>query len=315
MNQLDVLKKYTKIALDSSDIEDMSIFHPTDVTTNPSLILRSSTLIKYNHVIKNAISYAKKIGGSTQSQLINALDKVYVNIGLEILKHISGWVSTEIDPRISFNRNMCVNRARKIIDLYQKEGIDTTSRVLIKIAATWEGICAAEILEKEDIHCNMTLLFSFAQAHACADAGVFLISPFVGRIYDWYQSKTSFLNYDPGVNFVKKIFNFYKKHQYATIVMASSFRNTEQIISLTGCDYLTLAPKLIQKVLLNKEPIRRKLILPSKVSSPVTKISENLFRWKHNCDAMAVEKLSEGIRNFYYDQKKLEELLLIELLQ
>ncbi|WWP00473.1 MAG: transaldolase [Candidatus Dasytiphilus stammeri] len=313
MNQLDALKKYTKIVADSGDIESIRLYHPVDVTTNPSLILKAAMMPEYQYLVIDSIRYAKNHEHTTEKQLIHAIDKIAINIGIEILKNISGRISTEIDVRLSFNTKRCIEKAFKLIHMYKEEGIDA-SRVLIKLASTWEGIRAAEILEQEGINCNMTLLFSFAQARACADAGVFLISPFVGRVSDWYLSRKLICNYngdnDPGVKFVRKIFNYYKKYHYPTVIMGASFRTTEQIIALTGCDYLTIAPLLLQQLSKNQTEIKPKLIYPTKSESPPANISESFFRWEHNEDAMAVEKLSEGIRLFAKDQQQLESLFL-----
>ncbi|WWP00965.1 MAG: transaldolase [Candidatus Dasytiphilus stammeri] len=317
MNQLDALKRYTKIVADSGDIESIRLYHPVDVTTNPSLILKAAMMPQYQYLVEDSLRYAKNIEHPKEKQLIDAIDKIAINIGIEILKHISGRISTEIDVRLSFNTNRCIEKALKLIHMYKEEGIDT-SRVLIKLASTWEGIRAAEILEQEGIHCNMTLLFSFAQACACADAGIFLISPFVGRVSDWYLSRKLIFNYngenDPGVKFVRKIFNYYKKHHYPTVIMGASFRTTEQIIALTGCDYLTISPLLLQQLYKNQVEIKPKLIYPTKIYSPPAKISESFFRWEHNEDAMAVEKLSEGIRQFAKDQQQLESLFFKSLI-
>ncbi|WWO97814.1 MAG: transaldolase [Candidatus Dasytiphilus stammeri] len=313
MNQLDALKRYTKIVVDSGDIESICIYHPIDVTTNPSLILKAAMMPQYQNLVEDSMRYAKKHEHTKEKQLIHAIDKIAVNVGIEVLKNIPGRISTEIDVRLSFNTNRCIEKALQLIHMYKEEGIDA-SRVLIKLASTWEGIRAAEVLEQQGIHCNMTLLFSFAQARACADAGVFLISPFVGRVSDWYLSRKLIFNYngdnDPGVKFVRRIFNYYKKHHYPTVIMGASFRTTEQIIALTGCDYLTISPLLLQQLDQNPAEIKPKLISPTKVESPPEKISESFFRWEHNEDAMAVEKLSEGIRQFAKDQRQLESLFL-----
>ncbi|VFP85650.1 Transaldolase A [Buchnera aphidicola (Cinara pseudotaxifoliae)] len=315
MNQLERLKKYTTVVVDSGDIECIARYRPQDATTNPTLILKSVLSKKYDFIINEAIQYAKKMGGSQSNQLQNASDMVSVRFGKEILKYIPGYISTEIDARLSFNTDQCVQKAIKLINLYKEQDIDT-SRVLIKLAATWECIQAAYKLKKLGILCNLTLLFSFAQARACADFDVFLISPFVGRIYDWYQKNNTDHSYcsasDPGVLAVKKIFFYYKKYMYKTIIMGASFRNVEQILELSGCDRITISPDLLN-LLENKTcDFNKKLDIKkiSTVSFKPTPISESEFRFLHNQDAMAVEKLSEGIRQFSHDQIELENFLL-----
>ncbi|CAK8740447.1 Transaldolase [Sodalis praecaptivus] len=245
MNQLEGLKQFTTVVADSGDIESIRHYTPQDATTNPSLILKAASLTAYQPLFEDALAYARKQGGTRETQIINASDKLAVNIGVEILKSVPGRVSTEVDARLSFDRGMCVAKARKLVALYQEQGIDK-SRILIKLASTWEGIQAAEELEKEGINCNLTLLFSFAQARACAEAGVYLISPFVGRIYDWYNQRKPLDPYvvdeDPGVVSVRKIYNYYKQHRYQTVIMGASFRKVEQILALAGCDRLTISP-------------------------------------------------------------------------
>ncbi|WP_343188276.1 transaldolase [Buchnera aphidicola (Ceratoglyphina bambusae)] len=312
MNQLDQLKKYSTVVIDTGNLDLIKQFNPQDATTNPSLVLNTIKSSCYKNLISNSINYAKKIGGTSEEIILNASNKISVDLGTEILKLIPGKVSTEIDSRFSFNKNLCIYEAKKIIKLYEENNINK-NRVLIKLASTWESIQAAKELEKENINCNLTLLFSFAQARACAEAKVFLISPFVGRIYDWYL-KNKLLkinsNYkDPGVKSVRKIFNFYKKNNYKTIIMAASFRNTEQILSLSGCDYLTISPILLSKLKSNNTIIDRKLFLPEINVSKKSKLTESEFRFQHNKDAMAVEKLSEGIRQFSYDQEKIENII------
>ncbi|WP_395479994.1 transaldolase [Candidatus Curculioniphilus buchneri] len=317
MNQLEDIKKFTTIVADSGDIASIRHYKPQDATTNPSLILQATKLMNYQPLLDNAITYARKKGGNRTTQIINASDKLTINIGTEILKNIPGKISTEVDVRDSFNQDMCVTKAYKLINLYQENGIEK-SRILIKLASTWEGVKAAEELEKVNIHCNLTLLFSFAQARICAEAGVYLISPFVGRIYDWYNQRQSLHPYsvddDPGVKSVCKIYEYYKKHNYHTIIMGASFRNTEQILALAGCDRLTISPSLIEKLYHSNNPVVRKLfpLIIEKVHQP-TPLSESEFRWEHNEDPMAVEKLAEGIRQFAVDQRKLENLLASKL--
>ena len=316
MSQLDELKKYTTVVADTGDIESIKKFAPQDATTNPSLVLKAAQLPQYQPLIADAIGKARRQGGSAETQLINACDQVAVDIGSEVLRHVPGRISTEVDARFAWDRGMCVAKARKLIQLYEKNGIGP-ERILIKLAATWEGIRAAEELEQSGINCNLTLLFSFAQARACAEAGVFLISPFVGRIYDWYQARKPMDPYvveeDPGVKSVRNIYDYYKQHHYETIVMGASFRRTEQILALTGCDRLTIAPNLLKELQEKVSPVVRKLIPPSQTFPRPAPMSEAEFRWEHNQDAMAVEKLSEGIRLFAVDQRKLEDLLAAKL--
>lgn len=313
MSQLDEFKKFTVVVADTGDIDSIKQFSPEDATTNPSLVLKAAQLPQYKHLIDSAIDATKKLGGTKETQLINATDLVAVNIGAEILNYVPGRISTEVDARLSFDEQKCIEKARKLIQLYQEKGIDK-SRILIKIASTWEGIRAAEKLEKEGINCNLTLLFSFAQARACAEAGVYLISPFVGRIYDWYQAKQPLEPYvadnDPGVISVKAIYNYYKQHDYKTIIMGASFRKVEQILALAGCDRLTISPNLLTEMKNSNAAVSSKLDSNQPVKPRPAPITEAEFRWQHNCDAMAVEKLSEGIRAFAVDQGKLEEMLI-----
>lgn len=312
MNQLDALKQFTTVVADSGDIESIRHYHPEDATTNPSLILKAAGLDAYKHLIDDAIDYAKKQGGSKETQIINASDKVAINLGMEILKSVPGRVSTEVDARLSFDRGMCVTKAEKLVRMYEENGIDR-SRILIKLASTWEGIKAAEELEKNGIQCNLTLLFSFAQARACAEAGVFLISPFVGRIYDWYNARKPLDPYvvdeDPGVKSVRRIYDYYKKHRYSTVIMGASFRKVEQIQALAGCDRLTISPNLLEELAHNDAPLERKLEPSTEGFHQPASLSEAEFRWEHNQDPMAVEKLADGIRQFAIDQQKLEDVL------
>lgn len=313
MNQLDEFKHYTVVVADTGDIDSIKQFSPEDATTNPSLVLKAAQLPQYQHLIQSAIVTAKKMAGTKAQQLINASDQVAVNIGAEVLKYVPGRISTEVDARLSFDENKCIEKARKIITLYQEKGIDK-SKILIKLASTWEGIRAAEQLEKEGINCNLTLLFSFAQARACAEANVFLISPFVGRIHDWYQAKKPIMPYiadqDPGVISVRNIYTYYKQHDYKTIVMGASFRNVEQILALAGCDRLTISPNLLAEMKASNGIVVKKLDTTQEKKHRPAPITESEFRWQHNTDAMAVEKLAEGIRAFAIDQGKLEEMLL-----
>ncbi|MBP2847900.1 transaldolase [Dickeya oryzae] len=316
MNQLDALKQFTVVVADSGDIESIRHFSPQDATTNPSLILKAASLPAYQSLFADALAYARQQGGSKETQLINASDRLAVNIGTEILNSIPGRVSTEVDARLSFDRGMCVAKARKLIAMYEEKDIHR-SRILIKLVATWEGICAAEELEKEGINCNLTLLFSFAQARACAEAGVYLISPFVGRIYDWYQARQPSADYnaeqDPGVLSVRRIYEYYKQHRYRTIVMGASFRKVEQILALAGCDRLTIAPALLEQLKNSTAPVERRLSPSTEGYHQPAPLSETEFRWQHNQDPMAVEKLSEGIRLFAADQQKLGDLLAAQL--
>lgn len=312
MNQLEAIKQFTTVVADSGDIESIRTYQPEDATTNPSLLLKAAGLKHYDHLIEDALNYARKTNGSREEQVANACDKLAVNFGVEILKSVPGRVSTEVDARLSYDKAASIAKARHLVTLYQEQGIDT-SRILIKLASTWEGIRAAEQLEKEGIHCNLTLLFSFAQARACAEAGVFLISPFVGRIYDWYNSRQPLDPYvveeDPGVKSVRNIYDYYKQHNYETIVMGASFRRIEQILALAGCDRLTISPSLLQELQQSDAPVMRKLIPGSQGYKQPEPMSEAEFRWEHNQDPMAVDKLADGIRLFAVDQRKLEDLL------
>ena len=314
MNQLEQLKKLTTIVADTGDFETMKKFTPRDATTNPSLIYAAAQMPQYKSLVEEAIAFAKSKGGSKKEQVALLMDKLAVNFGLEILKIVPGRVSTEVDARLSFDRVGTLKKAREIIALYDKAKIDR-KRVLIKVASTWEGIKAAEELEKEGICCNLTLLFSFAQAVACAEAKVTLISPFVGRIMDWYKARDKVESYanheDPGVKSVTSIYNYYKKFDYKTIVMGASFRNVGEITELAGCDYLTIAPKLLEELSKSNEPIIQKLSVEKALAQKIEKVSlnESQYRWLHNEDQMAVEKLSDGIRKFTEDLIKLEKLV------
>jgi transaldolase len=294
--QLESLRKYSLVVADTGDIEAVARWKPQDATTNPSLLLASAGDARFRHLIDRD------------------MDRVFVSFGCEILKHIPGRVSTEVDARLSFDTAKSIEKAQRFISLYEKAGVKR-SRVLIKLAATWEGIRAARELEREGIHCNMTLLFSFAQAIACADAGVTLISPFVGRIYDWHRQQRRVedieVSEDPGVASVARIYTYYKKHGYQTQVMGASFRKTGQILALAGCDLLTIAPDLLEKLSKAEGEVPRKLSPEQARAQSLDKVSldEKAFRWMHNEDAMATEKLAEGIRRFDADARKLEKLL------
>lgn len=312
-NQLDSLRELTVVVADTGDIDAIRQYKPEDATTNPSLILSAAALPQYAALIDEAIAYGKQQSQDKAQQLVDAEDKLAVNIGLEILKLVPGRVSTEVDARLSYDTEATVAKARKLIALYEAAGINK-NRILIKIASTWQGIRAAEILEKEGINCNLTLLFSEAQARACAEAGVYLISPFVGRILDWYKANTDKKEYapaeDPGVISVTKIYNYYKQYGYKTVVMGASFRNVGEIIELAGCDRLTIAPPLLKTLHETPNAVVRKLAFQGEVQSKPQPLTEAEFYWQHNSDAMAVEKLAEGIRKFAVDQGKLEEMLL-----
>ena len=314
--QLDSLRSMTVVVADTGDIDAIKKYQPQDATTNPSLILSASALPQYVPLIDEAITYAKAQSADKAQQLIDAEDKLAVNIGLEILKIVPGRISTEVDARLSYDTQATVEKARKLIALYNVAGI-SNDRILIKIASTWQGIRAAEILEKEGINCNLTLLFSEAQARACAEAGVYLISPFVGRILDWYKANTDKKEYapaeDPGVISVTKIYNYYKEYGYKTVVMGASFRNVGEIIELAGCDRLTIAPALLKELQENSTALVRKLDYKSEVKAKPQPLTEAEFYWQHNSDAMAVEKLAEGIRKFAVDQEKLEAMLSAKL--
>ncbi len=306
-NQLEQLKKLTTVVADTGDFGVMKEFTPQDATTNPSLILKAAVMPEYKHLVEQAA--AEKEGQGIEA----IIDRILVLFGLEILKIVPGRVSTEVDARLSFDTQATVAKAKQLIADYAAEGI-SKDRVLIKIASTWEGIKAAEELEKEGIHCNLTLLFSFAQAVACAEANVQLISPFVGRIYDWYKNDTG-IDYvgaeDPGVQSVTKIYNYYKKFGYKTEVMGASFRNKGQIIELAGCDLLTISPNLLAELAEGAEDITEKLNEANSSACDLEKITldEAGFRFLHNEDAMAVEKTAQGIRAFSADIVKLEKMI------
>lgn len=316
MNQLDILREMTMVVADTGDIDAIKTYQPEDATTNPSLILSASALPQYAPLIDNAIAYAKSQSNDKTQQLIDAEDKLAVNIGLEILKVVKGRISTEVDARYSYDTEKTILKARKLIGLYNAAGIEN-DRILIKIASTWQGIKAAEQLEKEGINCNLTLLFSQAQARACAEAGVYLISPFVGRILDWYKANSDKKEFapaeDPGVISVTSIYNYYKEYGYNTVVMGASFRNVGEITELAGCDRLTIAPPLLKELQENNQPLVRKLSFTGEIKARPAPMTEAEFYWEHNLDPMAVEKLAEGIRKFAIDQEKLEAMLLAKL--
>ncbi|AMJ95571.1 transaldolase [Alteromonas stellipolaris] len=311
-NQLASLREITTVVADTGDIDAIKKYQPVDATTNPSLLLKAASLPQYASLIDDSVAWAKLQSSDSNQQLIDASDKLAVAIGKEISDSIPGRISTEVDARLSFDKNATVEKAERLVQLYQDAGIDK-SRILIKMASTWEGIQAAEILEKKGIQCNLTLLFSFAQARACAEAGAYLISPFVGRILDWYKKSTGKTEYaadeDPGVVSVTSIYNYYKEHGYNTVVMGASFRNIGEIQSLAGCDRLTISPALLEELANEPGELTVKLKDNGATKTPGDRLTESEFRWEMNQDAMATEKLSEGIRNFAADQDKLEVML------
>jgi len=314
MNLLEQLKRYTEVVADTGDFESIRKFKPIDATTNPSLIYTAAQHEKYYHLIEDAVNYAHKKVRNREERLQHCLDKVAINFGIETLKIVPRRVSTEVDARLSFDIERSIEKARTLIALYEDEGIDR-QRILIKVASTWEGVRAAEILEKDGIHCNLTLLFSMPQAIACAEAGVQLISPFVGRIYDWHKRDRG-VNHipgseDPGVKSVHEIYKYYKKFGYKTEIMGASFRNTEEIIELAGCDLLTISPVLLQELESTEGFLTCKLNPELAQNEIIEKISpdEKTFRWMLNENAMATEKLAEGIRRFTADLIKLEQFV------
>lgn len=320
LSSLSQLKQVTTVVADTGDFEAMKKYQPTDATTNPSLILAAANLPRCQSLINDAIHFAKKLDGAIEQQLSEAMDMLCVLFGVEILKTIPGRVSTEVDARLSFDTDGSVKKAIRLIQLYEDHGIEK-DRVLIKLASTWEGVQAARVLEKDHgIHCNLTLLFSLAQAVACADAGVTLISPFVGRILDWHVAKKNKKFEpvdDPGVISVTNIYNYYKKFAYKTVVMGASFRNTGEVVELAGCDLLTISPALLEELDSDTTPITAKLSVENANNSEVEKIDidEAKFRWLLNEDEMASDKLSEGIRKFAADARKLEAILTKQLLK
>ena len=312
-SKLDQLKAMTVVVADTGDIEAIRRFAPVDATTNPSLLLKAASLPQYRELLENAKIWASGLGGSATEQLANCNDRFAVGVGTEILGIIPGRISTEVDARLSFNTRASIERAKKLIGMYEAAGFGR-ERILIKLASTWEGICAARQLERDGINCNLTLLFNFGQAAACADAGVFLISPFVGRILDWYKANTDLLIQDglddPGVQSVARIYNYYKKHGYQTVVMGASFRHTGEIEALAGCDRLTISPALMEQLEADEAPLVQQLCAETaSTDDEKTSPSEAEFRYDINGDAMATEKLAEGIRNFVADQVKLEQLI------
>jgi len=309
------LRAVTTVVADTGELPAIKAYAPEDATTNPSLILKAVACADYAPLLAQVVASARDQTPVLAEQVIEAADRLIVAIGCEVLQCIPGRISTEVDARLSFDTEATIGKARKLIALYEAQGVPRR-RVLIKIAATWEGIRAAEQLEREGINCNLTLLFSFAQARACAEAGVFLISPFVGRILDWYKAKTG-QSYDaesdPGVLSVRAIYRYYKQHGYPTVVMGASFRSVEEVLALAGCDRLTISPDLLQKLEAQSGLLVRQLVDEGVQQNKPAPMGEAEFRWQHNEDAMATEKLAEGIRNFAIDQVKLEQLLATRL--
>lgn len=314
-SKLDQLKKMTVVVADTGDIDSIKKYHPTDATTNPSLIFAAVEKPQYRHLIDEAVSFSKGKAKSTEEQRVLMMDKLFVNFGIEILKIVPGRVSTEVDARLSFDVEGSIAKAHALIKLYADAGIPK-ERILIKLASTWEGAQAARQLEKEGIHCNMTLMFSMPQAIECAEAKATLISPFVGRILDWYKKNTGISSYvpveDPGVLSVTEIYNYFKKFGYKTQVMGASFRNVDEILELAGCDLLTISPQFLEELSIATGPLPRKLAPEAAKNIDIKKISldEKKFRLMLNDNAMATEKLSEGIRKFAEDAIKLEKLLI-----
>ncbi len=311
MSWLESLRQYTTVVSDTGDLDAIARLHPQDATTNPSLLLKAARDPRYEHLVASALEFAGRSGGDRMAQAERFLDKLFVDFGIEILKLIPGRVSTEVDARLSFDTRRMVDKARALMTLYEQAGI-ARERVLIKVTATWEGIRAAKQLEKEGIHTNLTLLFGFAQAVACADAKVSVISPFVGRIYDWYLKSKGVTELpredDPGVASATRIYNYYKRFGYRTEIMGASFRKLDQVLDLAGCDLLTISPQLLDELASHEGTIERKLSpeLAKKMKIDRVRLDEASFRWLHNQDPAAVEKLSEGIRQFDRDARQLE---------
>jgi transaldolase len=311
-NLLEQLKSMTAIVADTGDIEAIRKHHPEDATTNPSLLLKAATLPEYAPLIADAIAWAKSRSQDREQQAYDAMDKLAVDVGVEVLKSVPGRISTEVDARLSFNTLATLAKARRLIGLYNEAGI-SKERVLIKIASTWEGIRAGEILEHEGIHCNLTLMFGFAQARSCAEAGVTLVSPFVGRIFDWQKAKEGRTDIpveeDLGVLSVRNIYHYYKEHGYPTTVMGASFRNSGEILALAGCDRLTISPSLLEELQKTEGVLQRRLQYTGAIKPRPASMTEAEFRWEMNQDVMATDKLAEGIRGFTVDQIKLEKTL------
>lgn len=315
MNQLEQLRKFSTVVADTGEISAIREYRPTDATTNPTLLLAAATSPEYTHLVDDAVRYGASQSADQAQRLDATMDKLAVNFGTEILKIIPGRVSTEVDARLSFDAKTSLAKAHRLISLYEKAGVGK-ERVLIKLAATWEGIETARILEQEGIHCNMTLMFSLAQAVACAEAKATLISPFVGRIYDWYKQHDGVADYpaaqDPGVLFVTRVYAYFKKFGYTTEIMGASFRKASQVLELAGCDLLTVAPSLLNELRGNDAPVSQKLTVSMLENQKIERLlaDEKGFRWAMNEDAMATEKLADGIRRFAQDARKLESELL-----
>jgi transaldolase len=313
-NKLDQLKEMTIIVADSGDIDAIKVYHPVDATTNPSLILAAAQKAEYEPLVAEAVKYSQSTGLTGKAQRSLMMDKLFVNFGKEILKYVPGRVSTEVDANLSFDVEGSIQKAHSLIKLYKEQGIER-ERILIKLASTWEGTLAAKVLEKEGIHCNMTLMFSMPQAVMCAEAKATLISPFVGRILDWYKKAEGVAGYapanDPGVRSVTEIYNYFKKYGYKTQVMGASFRNSDEILELAGCDLLTIAPPLLEELKNKQGEVIRKLNPATATDMNIEKLTydEKTFRLHFNNNAMATEKLSEGIRKFAEDAQKLEKHL------
>ena len=313
MYLLVALKRFTTVVADTGDFVAIAVYKPQDATTNPSLLFQAAQKPQYEHLIHDSLHFAMRSPGDRAVRTELFMDHLLVNFGCEILKIIPGRVSTEVDASLSFDTQATLAKARRLIGMYEQAG-HGRERILIKIASTWEGIRAADELEREGIHCNLTLLFSFAQAVACAEAGVTLISPFVGRIYDWYKKQRGAeipKDEDPGVASVTRIYNYFKKFGYKTQVMGASFRKVDQIVHLAGCDLVTVSPDLLEEMQKTEGEVARRLSVDLAAVTPGAKIhlDEKTFRWMHNEDAMAVEKLSEGIRKFAADARKLEKFV------
>ncbi len=316
MNLLEQLKSLSTVVADTGDLEAIQRFKPEDATTNPSLILKAAESGSYDGLLNDIVTEVNALHLTKDAALEEISDRLIVAMGVAILEHVPGRVSTEVDARLSFDQTASLAKARKLVALYEQAGV-SRSRILIKLAATWEGIRAAEILEKEGIQCNLTLIFSFAQAQACAEAGVYLISPFVGRILDWFRKENPNANYapseEPGVESVTRIFNYFRQQGYPTVVMGASFRNTGEIIALAGCDRLTISPALLEELASTEGSLNASLVATAASPVEVDALTEPAFRHALNADAMATEKLAEGIRGFEKDQGKLEALILNRL--
>lgn len=311
-NSLVQLKKLSTVVADTGDLDAIRRFAPQDATTNPSLILKAAQSGQYDALLDEIVAAARDHSGTLEEAVDEAGDRLVVAMGCLILNHVPGRVSTEVNARLSFDTQASIAKARRLVALYEEAGISRT-RILIKLASTWEGIRAAEVLEREGIECNLTLIFSFAQARACAEAGAFLISPFVGRILDWYRKTNPGTEYapaeEPGVLQVREIYRWFRHHGYPTVVMGASFRNSGEILALAGCDRLTISPALLEELAASDGSVERVLADSGERAERPAPIGEAEFRWQFNEDAMATEKLAEGIRGFESDQLKLEALL------